>query len=237
MSTQPPPTPTSGAHEVVNYLTRYLTGGPISDYRIVAADEKAVTFMARDGKVIGGESQQVPITLGIEEFTKRWCLHIQPEQLTKTRYFGGWSNNRCGAYMSRCEELLSKQRGIDGSELLNEPEEKDSIILPEPSAAEKPAITCVHCESTSLTLLSETPKPSWRAILWRESPTCPSWYAGLQAADHHRFWGDQFGEGYSAWCRETGVEGAKELSPDRTSAQQLFLPGLTPHLGYEIQSF
>jgi len=35
-----------------------------------------------------------------------WSLHIQPDQLTKTRYFGGWSNGRRGDYMLRCHELL-----------------------------------------------------------------------------------------------------------------------------------
>ncbi len=51
----PPPKETSQANEVVNYLTRYLTGGPISNHRIVAADRQEVTFMAREGKRVGGE--------------------------------------------------------------------------------------------------------------------------------------------------------------------------------------
>ena len=103
---QPPPKQTSRGDHVVNYLTRYLTGGPISGGRIVKADHRNVTFLAREGKRIGGERKQVPMTLGIAAFVKRWCLHIQPEQLTKTRYFGGWSNNGQSKYMSRCRELL-----------------------------------------------------------------------------------------------------------------------------------
>ncbi|MEZ6091406.1 MAG: transposase [Pirellulaceae bacterium] len=43
------------ANEVVNYLTRYLTGGPISDHRITAADDRHVTFLARQGEKTGGE--------------------------------------------------------------------------------------------------------------------------------------------------------------------------------------
>jgi Putative transposase len=72
---QPPPTVTSRADQVVNYLTRYLTGGPISDHRIVAADRDCVTFMAREGKRTGGEREQIEVTLPIGEFVKRWCLH------------------------------------------------------------------------------------------------------------------------------------------------------------------
>ena len=103
---QPPPKETSAASEVVNYLTRYLTGGPISNHRIVAADRREVTFLARAGKKVGGEREQIPITLDIVQFVRRWCLHIQPDQLTKTRYWGGWSNQRRADYMAHCRELL-----------------------------------------------------------------------------------------------------------------------------------
>ncbi len=64
--------------------------------------------MAREGKRVGGERKQVPITLSICEFMKRWCLHILPEQLTRTRYFGGWSNNRSVKYMARCEDFYDR---------------------------------------------------------------------------------------------------------------------------------
>ena len=103
---QPPPTETSSAEQVVRYLTRYLTGGPISDRRIVAADRQEVTFLAREGKQTGGERAQVPVTLSRSEFIRRWCLHIQPDQLTKTRYFGGWCNQRRAKYLQQCRELL-----------------------------------------------------------------------------------------------------------------------------------
>lgn len=68
---QPPPGPTSEANEIVNYLTRYLTGGPISDHRITEADESHVTFLARRGKKVGGEREKIPITLSLAEFVRR----------------------------------------------------------------------------------------------------------------------------------------------------------------------
>ena len=51
---EPPPSESSRPEHVVRYLTRYLTGGPISDQRILAADEKEVTFLARQGETTGG---------------------------------------------------------------------------------------------------------------------------------------------------------------------------------------
>ncbi|MEZ6086788.1 MAG: transposase [Pirellulaceae bacterium] len=77
-SIQPPPSETSRANEVVNYLTRYLTGGPISDHRITAADDRHVTFLARQGDKTGGERQQVPVTLKLDEFVRRWCQTFSP---------------------------------------------------------------------------------------------------------------------------------------------------------------
>ena len=106
ISCQRCPHPSHRPQHVVRYLTRYLTGGPISDHRILAADEREVTFLAREGKAVGGESLQVPQTLKTLEFVRRWCLHIQPDQLTKTRYFGGWSNTRQDSYLEQCAKAI-----------------------------------------------------------------------------------------------------------------------------------
>jgi hypothetical protein len=107
---QPPPRQESGeacpAEQVVKYLSRYLTGGPISDARIIAADETEVTFWAREGKTTGGDDHCIPITLPTCEFTRRWALHILPKGYTKTRRFGGWSNRRRDTYLERCAILL-----------------------------------------------------------------------------------------------------------------------------------
>jgi len=97
---EPPPGAQSRPEHIVRYLTRYLTGGPISDYRITAADDQTVTFMARQGNVTGGEREQVPHTLETPEFIRRWSLHIQSPQLTKTRQFGGWSSTHKEQYMA-----------------------------------------------------------------------------------------------------------------------------------------
>jgi len=80
---QPPPIQADGqpcsAEHVLKYLARYLTGGPISEGRIIAADQDEVTFWAREGKTPGGDNQRVPIRLPTIEFTRRWCLHILPK--------------------------------------------------------------------------------------------------------------------------------------------------------------
>lgn len=229
---QPPPSETSGAHQVVNYLTRYLTGGPISDHRIVWASRDEVTFMAREGKRVGGERQQVPITLTTKEFVQRWCLHIQPDQLTKTRYFGGWSNNRQNAYVVRCRRLL---------ESLGRGDSSDALPAPAGTPPEQPDLVCGHCGSDRMKLISQTPKPSWKELFWRESTTCPSWYANLLQESHRRFWTEKFGSDFYDWYLETQVEGAKETEPQPAQPVQLHLPGmqveLTPAESYLVDSY
>ncbi len=229
---QPPPTATSGANEVVNYLTRYLTGGPISNDRIVAADRREVTFMAREGKTAGGEREQVPLTLEIGEFTRKWCLHIQPDQLTKTRYLGGWSNSRCGDYMLCCHELL----GADAAEISNasvDESQRDDSQGPEQTES----LSCPHCGSERLRLIETTAKPLWKELFWRESDSCPWWYADLQWADFRGFWDAEKGEGYTDWYLETQVEGAKETARVASPTKQLSLFDLPPPSGYQLDSF
>jgi hypothetical protein len=229
---QPPPKETSSAGEVVNYLTRYLTGGPISNHRIVAADRNEVTFLAREGKRVGGEREQVPITLTIVEFVHRWCLHIQPEQSTKSRYFGGWSNGRQATYMSRCEELLESSGRACASEVDESSNREESELADDTVVWE-----CPRCGSDQLELIGQTPKPSWKTLFWRESETCPEWYAEQQRDSHRRFWTAAYGSDFYDWYLETQVEGAKESEPESGQPLQRYLPGMTPQISFAIESY
>ncbi|MDP6718449.1 MAG: transposase, partial [Pirellulaceae bacterium] len=226
---QPPPGPTSQASEVVNYLTRYLTGGPISDHRITAADAANVTFVAREGKQVGGQRQQIPITLSVEEFVRRWCLHIQPQQLTKTRYLGGWSNSCRAVYMARCRDRL---RGLNPPSDAEPPEPLTSLV----SCREHDPLVCCHCGSDRLILLQETGKPSWREIFDSQSERCPPWYAELKREGDRRFWDDLMGEGFNDWYLETVVECAKEPVSNSLPVQ-LYLPGISPRPDYHLKYF
>ena len=215
---QPPPAPTSRAEQVVNYLTRYLTGGPISDRRIVSASRDSVTFLAREGKRTGGEREQIEVTLPLGEFVQRWCLHIQPDQLTKTRYFGGWSNIRRQQYQSLCSELLESLGRV--------PVEAESLQVEAQPSHDGSDIVCEHCGSDRMVLLSETSKPSWKELFWREDARCPVWYADRQRESHRQFWTAEYGSDFYDWYLETQVEVAKEIGPESRQLIQPHLPGI-----------
>ena len=226
----------SRPEHVVRYLTRYLTGGPISDQRITAADDSEVTFLAREGKTVGGEDIQVPYTLPTAEFIRRWCLHIQPDQLTKSRYFGGWSNTLQEAYLERCAAALEAA----GVGLANEIDfDVKSLEESEPECGRE-TLVCEHCGGESLRLSKEIDKPSWKDVFRAGSEACPAWYRESLELDDRRLWDAAMGEGYSDWYDEylkSGIEGARTADRGPPEATQLCLPGIELGSSFEIDSF
>ncbi len=248
---RPPPTKSSAADQVVRYLTRYLTGGPISDSRIVAADANFVIFMAREGKRVGGERRQVPVTIPTLEFVRRWCEHIQSEQLTKTRYFGGWCSRNRTEYQERCQRLL----GLDqdpAAEQVAEPDSTqadsaraDSNQCDSTTLSTQPAIDsrctvsipqCPACAGSALRLIAHTPKPEWSVVLSHLDKRCPEWYAETEYAEFCAYLEREYGISYEDWDLETRIESTMS-EPRPAVARQLYLPGLCPESGYLIESY
>lgn len=145
---------------------------------------------------------------------RRWSLHIQPDQLTKTRYWGGWSNNRRSDYLSRCRKQLETQ-------------ETSFATDDEPELNSEFALLCEQCGSDRMELISESPKPSWSELFWHEHKRCPSWYAQRQQSSHRQFWTACYGSDFYDWYIETQVESAKHIEPQLSSPIQLALPGIS----------
>ena len=151
------------------YLARYLTGGPISDRRLVSDEEGCVTFQARVGDRIGGSKEMIPVCLPGAEFVRRWCLHILPKSYTKTRRFGGYSNPHRQRYLAECRELLGSV--VSAADLA-----ADDRPVTDPAIAEETrdrVPCCPRCQSRMQPIAFE-PKPSWRLIM--HSAHRPVWY-------------------------------------------------------------
>jgi hypothetical protein len=170
---EPPPSEHCQPQHVMKYLARYLTGGPISDRRIVRADNREVTFKARAGTTVGGDRQQIEITLPTTEFVRRWSLHILPRGYTKTRRYGCWSNPRRETFLKLCREQLKASR-----EFLLTPNATDieSSDAPETNIPADEIDQCPQCGNRMI-LQAAQEKPSWRHIM--ESPNRPAWYRML----------------------------------------------------------
>jgi hypothetical protein len=242
---QPPPTADCSAEQVVRYLTRYLTGGPISDSRILAADSNQVTFLAREGKRVGGERLQVPVTLPTLEFVRRWCEHIQPDQLTKTRYFGGWCYRKRKEYQTKCRRLLSPtEQELEVAPTEEPPVASGSSSAETPESLSKRACPC--CGSRWLRLIGAIDKPSWSEVLSHLDHRCPEWYAETEHQEFCAYLDREYGISYEDWYLEMRIEspmrdrgeGVGERGKGMEQlARQLYLPGLEPQFEFHIESF
>lgn len=164
---EPPPFETCPPEQMAKYLARYLTGGPISDRRLVSHEDGFVTFLARVGKKTGGSDEVEPIKLRGPEFVRRWSLHILPKGYTKTRRFGGYWNCRLETYLAECRELLAATPVAAVA-----PEPAASSLTP-PVSQDDTTPCCPKCEA-KMRWIGTDRKPSWRIIM--HSPWRPDWY-------------------------------------------------------------
>jgi hypothetical protein len=100
-----PPNGKSEPTDVLKYLARYMTGGPISDRRLISNEEGVVTFWARS-KDKGNGNKSEPYPLRGTEFVRRWVMHILPKGYTRSRAYGGYHGTKRVEYLERCRNLL-----------------------------------------------------------------------------------------------------------------------------------
>ena len=158
-----PPPQNSPPQQMVKYLARYLTGGPLSDGRLISHADGQVTFWAR-GKNKQTGNQPRPFSLPGVEFVRRWSMHILPKGFTKTRCYGGFSCRHRQDYLQRCRQLLR----------IAAPEAEPPSPPPPEDASPETTRRCPRCLA-KLVCVASTPRPSWRD-LFRDQATCPLWY-------------------------------------------------------------
>jgi len=164
---EPPPNASCSPEQVLKYLARYMTGGPISDRRLIGIQSGQVSFWARSTDKTKAR-QQVPVTLPGVEFMRRWCLHILPKGFTKVRCYGGWSNTRRDEYRRQCQRLAPVSRP--------EPRQSES---PAVDTREEPACrACPRCQAP-MELISSTVRPRWRELFY--GPDHPRWLEWIGA--------------------------------------------------------
>lgn len=74
---------------VLNYLGRYLHGGPIGESRLVAFDGETVTFRYKDYRDQGPNGpRQKDLRLGRDEFVRRVLMHVAPKGFHLVRGYG-----------------------------------------------------------------------------------------------------------------------------------------------------
>ena len=95
--------PFGGPEHVLRYLGAYTHRVAISNHRLVALADGNVTFRWRDSA--HGNKKRL-MTLPVEEFLRRFLLHLLPRGFVRIRNFGFLANRRRAEFLPLCFRLL-----------------------------------------------------------------------------------------------------------------------------------
>jgi hypothetical protein len=95
--------PFGGPEYVLQYLGRYTHRVAISNHRLVSFVEGKVTFRWRDS---AHNNEQKLMTLALDEFLRRFLLHLLPKGFVRIRNFGFLANRRRATLLPLCFHLL-----------------------------------------------------------------------------------------------------------------------------------
>ena len=98
--------PFGGPAEVLRYLARYTHRVAISNRRLVALNDKGVTFKWKDYRREGRERYGV-MTLDTHEFIRRFLMHVLPQGFHRIRYYGLLASPTRANNIARIRELLA----------------------------------------------------------------------------------------------------------------------------------
>ncbi len=96
--------PFGGPEHVLRYLGAYTHRVAISNSRLVALSDGNVTFRWRDSA--HGNKKRL-MTLAVNEFLRRFLLHLLPPGFVRIRNFGFLANRNRAALLPLCFQLLS----------------------------------------------------------------------------------------------------------------------------------
>jgi hypothetical protein len=98
--------PFGGPAEVLRYLARYTHRVAISNRRLVALNDKGVTFKWKDYRLDGPKRYGV-MTLDTHEFIRRFLMHVLPQGFHRIRYYGLLASPTRAKNIARIRELLA----------------------------------------------------------------------------------------------------------------------------------
>jgi hypothetical protein len=88
---------------VLQYLGRYTHRVAISNHRLLSLADGQVTFRWRDS---AHHNQQKLMTVSLDEFLRRFLLHLLPKGFVRIRHFGFLANRRRSTLLPLCFAAL-----------------------------------------------------------------------------------------------------------------------------------
>ena len=127
--------PFAGPETVLAYLSRYTHRVAISNSRLIALDERGVTFKHKDYRLKGRERHKT-MTLKTHEFIHRFLLHVLPSRFHRIRHYGLLANAQRADNLALARDLLA---------MPTIPSEPARAADDEPAEAPSPAYPCPAC--------------------------------------------------------------------------------------------
>ena len=152
--------PFAGPQAVLAYLSRYTHRVAISNSRLLALDERGVTFRWKDYRVKAaakGKTRHKAMTLAPEEFMRRFLLHVLPGGFHRIRHYGLLANGSRKECLAKARELLMP------SPQGQAPMKADNAGADATASSKAPVFVCHHCGRPLTILLTLARGPSIRA--------------------------------------------------------------------------
>ena len=104
--------PFGSPKKVLEYLSRYIFRIAITDRRIIEVKDGKVLFSWKDYRTGGFRKMK----LDIDEFIRRFLLHVLPQGFFKVRYHGIFSNRYRKQNIATAKKLLNQQQLFEQQE-------------------------------------------------------------------------------------------------------------------------
>jgi len=142
--------PFAGPEQVLAYLSRYTHRVALGNRRLLAADQQSVTFSYKD---YADGARRKTMRLSVEEFVRRFCLHLLPERFVKIRHYGLLGNRNRAQRIEQARQCL-------GVSTQGQP---DAATAPPKTTAQTgsektPRLRCPHCGADTLVWVQEVPR-------------------------------------------------------------------------------
>ncbi len=124
--------PFGGVQHALRYLGQYTHRVAISNHRLVALADGAVTFRWRDS---AHKNKKRLMTLPVDEFLRRFLLHVLPPGFVRIRHFGFQAHRCRGCLLPLCLQLLA-----DSGRTSAETKSAEKV-----GASPRPLWTCPQC--------------------------------------------------------------------------------------------
>jgi hypothetical protein len=153
--------PFAGPEAVLTYLSRYTHRIAISNRRLVAFDERGVTFRCKDYRSKKANPWK-SMTLETDEFLRRFLLHVLPSGFHRIRHYGLLANARRQQKLTIARKLLKCEPAVEADTSTTDADDGND-------PDKLPAFSCRQCGEPMMVIEILTPCHRARAPPQRQA--------------------------------------------------------------------